>query len=69
MARFSTFPDHLGFHHAFVENDPRQLNVRAEHGQWAAYVGGDLVGTYPSREAAQKGAIQWACDNSEKDET
>lgn len=56
-------PDGVGYHYGFLDGDHRQLNVRLEGDYWVAYVGGDAIGDFDSKDLAEAGAIKWARAN------
>ena len=57
--------DHYNFFYGFAPGDYRQINVRFEGPDWVAYVGGEPVGRYPSKDQAEAGAIAYIEANPE----
>ena len=55
-----------GFFYGYLRDDYRQINVRLEGPDWVAYVGGEPVGRYPSKDQAEAGAIQYIEANPEE---
>jgi hypothetical protein len=71
MSILSTREDGFGFFYTLEPNGYRQINVRRERTPfdrfaWAAYVGGEVIGHYPTKDEAEAGAISWAKANPEK---
>ena len=64
----SAMADGAGYFYAYHGSDPRQINVRFEGPDWAAYVGSVPIGRYPSKDQAEAGAIQYIEANPEKGE-
>jgi len=66
-------PDGCNFYYGFVEGDSRQINVRIEgteeypKGYWRAYVGGEPIGCFSTKEFAEQQAIAWIKANPEED--
>lgn len=62
--------DGMGFYYGFVDGDS---NVRIEgteeypKGYWRAYVGGEPIGCFSTKEFAEQQAIAWIKANPEED--
>ncbi len=64
-------PDGVGFFYGAVPGDSRQINVRDEPvndkvSLWRAYVGGDPIGHFSTKEFAEQQAIAWIKSHPEK---
>lgn len=65
MSILSREMDGFHFYYGYYRNDRRQINVRQEGADWVAYVGGEPIGRYQSKAAAEAGAIQYIEANPE----
>jgi len=61
----SDHPDGMNFFYGYLGTDHRQINVRYEQDGWVAYVHGDRIGAYQTKDAAEKAAIDWIKANPE----
>lgn len=57
MTILSQQPDGMGFYYGFLMGYALQVNVRKEGQEWIAYVGGERVGAYMTKNAAEAGAV------------
>jgi hypothetical protein len=65
MTILSREPDGLGHHYGYLGSDSRQINVRKEQDGWVAYVHGDRIGAYETKDIAEQAAIDWIKANPE----
>lgn len=71
MSVLSERPDGFNFYYGFAKPDMRRIDVRRELQEdkpafaWRAYVAGEPVGYFGSRDLAEMAAISWLQANPE----